>query len=293
MEKGAKSVIAVVFAAACATAAAGARADGPGVHPWRQGLPARDAIADRFSPPPGFQRTAVEPGSFAHWLRHLPLKPKGAPVRLHNGRLKPAQSFHAAVVDIDTGRRDLQQCADAVMRLRAEYLYARGRFDDIHFNFTSGDRADFTRWTAGWRPRVRGNKVRWRQSGAAGTDHRTLRDYLRVVFTYAGSYSLRKELRPVGDPARMRIGDVFIEGGFPGHAVLVVDTAENPGTGERVFMLTQSYMPAQDIHVLKNPADPNGGVWYRQAFENRLQTPEWRFRAGDLYRFRRGGDGRY
>lgn len=285
MEKLSKPVIAAVFAAAC-FAGVGARADGPGVHPWRQGHPARDAIADRFLPPPGFQRTSVERRSFADWLRHLPLKPKGAPVRLHDGRLKPAQSLHAAVVDIDTGRRDLQQCADAVMRLRAEYLYARERFDDIHFNFTSGDRADFTRWATGWRPLVRGNKVRWRQSGAAGTDHRTLRDYLRVVFTYAGSYSLRKELRPVGHPKRMRIGDVFIEGGFPGHAVLVVDMAENPGTGERVFMLTQSYMPAQDIHVLKNPADPNGGVWYRQAFGNRLQTPEWRFRAGDLHRFR-------
>lgn len=284
MEMVAKPVAAVVFAAACAAAGA-ARADGLGLHPWRQGHPARDAIADRFLPPPGFRRTPTAPGSFADWLRHLPLKPKGAPVRLHDGRLKPAQSFHAAVVDIDTGRRDLQQCADAVMRLRAEYLYSRGRFGDIHFNFTSGDRADFSRWAAGWRPRVRGNKVSWRPSGTAGTDHRTLRDYLRVVFTYAGSYSLRKELRPVADPARMRIGDVFIEGGFPGHAVLVVDMAENPRTGERVFMLTQSYMPAQDIHVLRNPADPRGGAWYPQTFGNRLQTPEWRFRAHDLHRF--------
>jgi hypothetical protein len=40
-------------------------------------------------------------------------------VLLYNGAPKFRQDVHAAVIDIDVGTRDLQQCADATMRLRA------------------------------------------------------------------------------------------------------------------------------------------------------------------------------
>jgi hypothetical protein len=66
---------------------------------------------------------------------------------------------------------------------------------------------------------------------------------MHVVLAYAGTYSLEHELKPVplGD---IEIGDVFVKGGFPGHAVLVADMVENSATGEKRFLLIQSYMPA-------------------------------------------------
>jgi hypothetical protein len=102
---------------------------------------------------------------------------------------------------------------------------------------------------------------------------------------YAGSYSLSKELQRVEDRGEMKIGDVFIEGGFPGHAVLVVDMAIDRHTGRRVFLLAQSYMPAQDIHVLRNPGDGTLSPWYEVEFGDILYTPEWRFRWDQLRRF--------
>lgn len=204
-------------------------------------------------------------------------------MRLHDGREKPNQAAHWAVLDIDAGSRDLQQCADAVIRLRAEYLYAASRCGDIRFNFTSGDRADFSRWLAGFSPAVNGNTVQWVPGRARPDNYGTFRAYLDMVFTYAGTLSLAKELKPAADVRQMRIGDVFIQGGSPGHAVIVVDMAAHPATGRRAFLLVQGYMPAQDLHVLRNPA--TGGPWYDLDFGPSLRTPEWTFAPEHLRRF--------
>jgi hypothetical protein len=254
-------------------------------YPWISQPSAAERLAARIPPPAGFEREPLSPGSFGEWLRNLPLKQGRPAVRLYDGRLKSNQSVHVAVVDIDTGNRDLQQCADAVIRLRAEYLYSRHDTPAIHFNFTSGDAAHFSRWTEGYRPVVQGNRVTWQKSASPDASYRSFRSYLDTVFTYSGTASLERELRPVSDVRTLSAGDVFIQPGFPGHAVLIVDVARNVRTGRRVFLLAQSYMPAQDIHVLQNPAGGTLGTWYDADFGSTLRTPEWTFTAGQLRRF--------
>ncbi len=254
-------------------------------YPWQHDSNSLDTIATRFSPPAGFQRSQEPMGSFADWLRHLPLKPEHSRVHLYNGNLKPNQHVHCAVVDIDTGNNDLQQCADAVMRLRAEYLYSRNAYQRIHFNFTSGDRASYERWRQGYRPVVRGNRVSWKNSASDDDSYSNFRSYLDSVFMYAGTWSLSQELVPRRRLSDLSIGDVFIKGGFPGHAVIVVDMAIEPETGEKVFMLAQSYMPAQDIHVLKNPKSVDGSPWYQLPRNGVLETPEWTFKTSELKSF--------
>ncbi|MFC1883178.1 DUF4846 domain-containing protein [Thermodesulfobacteriota bacterium] len=243
-------------------------------------------IASEIDVPEGFQRIEVEDGSFAEWLRNLPLKKEGSPVILHNGKRKRRQDVHAAVIDIDRGTRNLQQCADAVIRLRAEYLFSKKCFLQIHFNFTSGHEAKFTQWVSGFRPVVNGSNVRWVKKTHEDASYKNFRKYLRTVFMYAGSYSLSKELKRRQDVKDIQIGDVFIQGGFPGHAVIVVDMAQHLDTGEKIFLVAQSYMPAQDTHILKNPDDQNLSPWYRVPHGNRFKTPEWTFQKTDLKYFR-------
>jgi len=266
-------------ALACTCALTHARAAAGDDYLWARERPNTRTITSAVRTPRGFRRVTVQEGSFADWLRNLPLKAPGVPVRLHDGSEKPNQQAHVAVIDIDTGHRDLQQCADAVIRLRAEYLYARGRHAAIHFNFTSGDEAAFGQWAAGYRPVVSGNNVSWAKRAGTDSSYPNFRKYLTTVFIYAGSHSLSRELKTRPDPAALQAGDVFIQGGFPGHAVLVVDMAQNTETGEKVFLLAQSYMPAQDIHVLKNPNDGGLSPWYRLPANGSLRTPEWTFRA--------------
>ncbi|MEW5734578.1 MAG: DUF4846 domain-containing protein [Thermodesulfobacteriota bacterium] len=259
-------------------------AGSPISHPWP--VPNGCAtVADRFTPPHGFQRVAVAPGSFGAWLRQLPVKPGRQEVMLYNGLPKGNQHAHEAVLALDVGSRDLMQCADAVMRLRAEYLLASGRQDEIEFSFTSGDKARWTAWREGFRPRVSGNRAQWEKTGKPDASYASFRRYLDSVFTYAGSHSLSRELVKNEHPENLGPGDVFIQGGFPGHAVLVLDVAAN-GKGQRVFLLCQSYMPAQEIQVLKNPADP-GSPWYPARSAGVLETPEWVFSYADCRSFPR------
>src|SRR5262249_28354268 len=82
--------------------------------------------------PDGYVRIGVDKSSFGNWLRGLPLK-KNKTVYLYNGMKKEDQSAQFAVIDISTGDKDLQQCADAVMRFRAEYLFAQCKFEEIIF----------------------------------------------------------------------------------------------------------------------------------------------------------------
>ncbi|RKZ58777.1 MAG: hypothetical protein DRQ99_24910 [Candidatus Parabeggiatoa sp. nov. 3] len=243
------------------------------------------SLVNRIATPPGFERTSVPKNSFGHWLRHLPLKSGVPPVYLYNGKEKRNQSAHHAIIDIDVGHRDLQQCADAIIRLRAEYLYSKGHYDAIHFNFTSGDEAAYKKWQQGYRPQVRGNQVKWRKKYRYNNAYRIFRLYTNTVFIYAGSYSLSQELKTVKKIQDMKIGDIFIKGGFPGHAIIVLDMAINTTTGKTLFLLAQSYMPAQDIHILINPLNDKLSPWYELDFGETLQTPEWTFDRKQLKRF--------
>jgi hypothetical protein len=259
---------------------------GPTVYPDRRYFFLADAwegrIASRIPPPEGFTRIEAPAGTFALWLRELPLLEGRPPVTLYNGRRKANQEAHFAVVDIDVGDRDLQQSANAVIRMRGEYLYSSAL--DFGFRLTNGDCVEWGRWGEGFRPRVRKNRVLWEKKAERNFAPESFRAYLDFVFAHAGTGSLARELDPVPDPSKVEIGDVFIQPGSPGHATLVVDVAANPA-GERVFLLLQSSTPAQSVYILRNPAHPEA-PWYRASSRGDLVTPEWTFRYRDLKRFK-------
>ena len=240
-------------------------------------------IQERFHPPVNYQRTKITENTFAHYLRTLKLKPVGAEVRYHNGATKPNNEVYEAVVDLEIGTKNLHQCADAIMRLKAEYLWRQKEYDRIHFNFTNGFRVDYSEWMQGKRMLVKGNKTSWINKTTPSNTYDDFWNYMELIFTYAGTASLEKELLPV-KINEAKIGDVLIQGGHPGHAVIIVDKATNPETQKSVYLLAQSYMPAQELQILKNRTDSKISPWYELG-EGTISTPEWTFESGDLRRF--------
>lgn len=211
--------------------------------------------------PAGFKRVETRKDSFAYWLRNISLK-KDKQVHLYDGSLKKNQTVQFAVLDMPVGNKDLQQCADAVIRLRAEYLYSHKRFSEIKFTDNAG---------TGYLLKDKANRTEFE-------------NYLEKVFGWCGSASLEKQLKPVDTISNILPGDVFIRGGFPGHAMIVVDAAVN-NKGEKIFLLVQSYMPAQDIHIVKNPLDTKLSPWYKVSEAIEIFTPEWKFYKNQLRRW--------
>lgn len=218
--------------------------------------------------PEGYVRQDLDKESFGRYLRNLPLKQDNNTVYLYNGKPKARQDVHEAILAIDVGTKDLQQCADAVMRLRAEYLYELKRYDDIHFNFLSD------------------NKPRYYKNHTdAARSRKSFRKYMDYVFSYANTASLLKELKKI-NISELQPGDVFIQQGSPyGHAVIVVDVAVHVKTKKKIFLIAQSYMPAQEIHILKNFNNKALSPWYEADIADILETPEWTFYREDLRRF--------
>lgn len=254
-------------------------------YPWQSVAAAGSTpLAARFAPPPSCRRVPATAGSWGEWLRGLPLKPAGTKARLFNGQLKDRQDVVAAVVDIDVPPQDLQQCADAVIRLRAEYGFSQDP-NKVHFHLTTGYDFWFSDFVAGRTFRVVGAEVLPATRPAEAPTHAALARYLVPTFGYAGTRSLSRELRPV-PLAQVQPGDVLIHGGAPGHAVLVVDVAEHPATHQKFMLLAQSYMPAQSIHVLRNTGAPGLGAWFAVSpTEATVSTPEWDFSSNELKRF--------
>jgi Domain of unknown function (4846) len=243
-----------------------------------------NTIQQRFQPPSGFVRVEESGTSFGTFLRNLPLKPNSSNVLYYNGAPKSNRDVYDAVVNLPIGNQDLHQCADAVMRLRADYFYSQKQYDKIHFNFTNGFRVDYSKWRAGYRIAVKGNKTNWVKTAKPSDSYETYWKYLETVFMYAGTALLEKELKPVKN-LDIHIGDIFIKGGFPGHAVIVVDLVVNSKTNQKMMLLAQSYMPAQELQILKNPNNNLLSPWYATNFGSTLKTPEWTFTSLQLKRF--------
>lgn len=221
-----------------------------------------DILSD-IDPPDGYRRDSVS--KYGEWLRKLKLN-KDNTVYYFNGKKKPNQSIHVAVLNFDVGNKDLQQCADACMRIRAEYLYQQKQFSKIKFLLANGT----------WKTYVDYTPKR---------DYKNFRKYLTYIFSYANTASLKKQLTSVKKIENIQPGDVFVQSGNPyGHAVTVMDVCVNE-SGNKQFMLSQSYMPAQSIEILVNPLSQKKTPWYPVSFEGDLRTPEWIFKKEDLRRF--------
>jgi hypothetical protein len=245
------------------------------VYPWGPSTTSERLDARFRAPPGGFTRVNVAAGSFGEFLRTLPLQPEGSPVVDYRGLKLYSEGRHpniVAVADLDVGSRDLQHCADVIIRLHAEWRYGRGEHD-LNYRSVSGQQLSYRGYVAGDRAIVEGkNIVIRRASSPRKDDHVLLRGWLDDVFNWAGTASLERDAKKVAR-SDLQPGDFFVMSGSPfGHAVLILDAAKDD-KGRTALLLGQSYMPAQSFQVLR---PSNDSAWFIvDVNDNYVSTPFW------------------
>ncbi|MBD5089613.1 MAG: DUF4846 domain-containing protein [Clostridiales bacterium] len=244
--------------------------------------PSGTTLETRFQLPEGYTRLSYSKDSFGEFVRKYPLCEDGSEVLLYNGSKKGNQNAHIAIFDMDLVNDDLQQCADSVIRMYAEYFYKKKQYELMQFHFVNGFSCDFSKWSQGMRVNIDGNSTTWYQGAASDDSNKTLESYLRTVFCYASTLSLEEESKSI-QLKDIQIGDIFIHGGSPGHVVMVVDVCKNKQK-EKAFLLAQGYMPAQQFHILQNPQHTDDPWYYTKDLSNALDTPEYDFTMDELKR---------
>lgn len=194
-------------------------------------------IKSRVKIPEGFSREPYPKGSFQEYIRNYALKPFGAKVINYDGSLYFNQIGHIGVLELSVPN-GLQQCADALIRLRSEYLWSINQKDKIGFNFTSGDYCSWEQYAKGYRPKLNGDRVTFHKIAKVDRSKANFYRYLNLIYMYAGTLSLYHEMPKITDIHRLQVGDMLIVGGSPGHVVMIADVITN-GHGDKRFLLLQ------------------------------------------------------
>ena len=207
-------------------------------------------IASRFPPPPGFVRLSADPGSYAEWLRLLPLLPENSPVKDYRSRIWKGgkDTTVAAVVDWDIAGRKLEQCMDIIIRLRAEFLFETGQPDNILFLMPDRSELKWSDWRQGLRPQQQGWGFPLRKTAAPDDSRKSLENYLNCLFNYSDTQTYYFGLDSV-QRRDVQIGDFIVKRGKKGHAVVIVDMARS-AEGELRALIAQGDTPACQLYIL-------------------------------------------
>ena len=222
-------------------------------------------IESVFCPPKKYKRTIQN--EYHKWIINQKLN-LNDPVKYYDGNIKYGQNdIYKAKFVYDIGDQNLHHCADAAMYNHARYLFETKQYEKIVFtdNFT-------------------GKKYYYTKAFDIYNES-TFRTYIVNCWRNMGTWSLETYDTVVVNIKDIQTGDVFLKGGFPGHAISVVDVVINKH-GHKKYMLAQSYMPAQEQQILLNPIK-NKNVWYDLHLSKDIVTPQYTFSVNKLRRFKK------
>lgn len=237
-------------------------------------------LETRLQTPAGYERTQVEEISFASFLRTYPMRKDKAKIKLYNGQKKERQDNHVAILKLPLDKTNLQQATSSIQRVVAEYFWKQAQYDKISFRYGNGFQADYVRWREGYRISNQATGTSWVEQGTYDRSYSTFARYLQAVFLKTSAATLEQESQKT-TLAKVKAGDILLKRGTGSHVVMVVDVCEN-AEGKKAYLLAQGGTPAQQFHVIKNPAHENDPWYYEEEMTATVRTPDVEFAKGSF-----------
>ena len=181
----------------------------------------------------------------------------------YDGKLAEHQDWSASVIKTQFHSKGWLQCADCVMKLLGDYLYNKGKADELVFDFASGRRLSFANYSGSYEK------------------------YMSDVYMNANTSSLKAQKESI----KLSLKDIFPGAYFImdkdrvheyGHAIFVIDVARND-KGEVAFLLAQGSTPSQDMYIFQNPLHPDDPWYYSSEIGSTFEIPGWTFKTSNLY----------
>jgi len=188
--------------------------------------------------PETYERVKYPNGSFSNYLQNLPLKTENKVSSFKKQDLSHWYPIFAVIYKPLLFQDDLEQCADFTMRLWADFHKDTNQLDSLYlFNYA-------------------GTKFHFKESKL------TYLKFLRKAFASSNSYSIKKGAKEISYKELIP-GDLFVqnETGGIGHVSMILDHAKSKSQ-EDLYLIGFSFMPAQEMHIEKSPANRGKAGWF-------------------------------
>ena len=126
---------------------------------------------------------------FSRWLRRVPVVSRNE-VYSYKGKILHRRAD--GIIPLSVGLRDIQQCADSILRIYGEFLWHTKQSSKWGVHFTSGDVSTWEQWSEGERFRI-GKKVERYMTKTRDNSYEQYQKWLKHSFLYAGTLSLHKD----------------------------------------------------------------------------------------------------
>jgi hypothetical protein len=215
----------------------------------------QNTISSFFNAPKGYTRISVTKNSFEAWIRNLPLKPPQSPVLDFRGKIFKSKddTTVAAVVDWKISNRRLDQCMDILIRFYAEYLWENDLHDKLILPLPGGQFIKWKDWENGFRPKFKGINFDLIKSEKYNPTKDNYDRFLNLVFAETHTQQFYYAY-PAIDKKNVQGGDFIVKKGIKGHAVMIVDIAQN-SDGNMIALIGQGDTPACEFYLLNYKKD--------------------------------------